>query len=100
MSRQCRVLMAVEGPQTRRRRTRSLKDVLAQGCVEYDFHMRPADIKAVASKPINLLIASYSAINLIPMQFISLWMITYLVRSYGMAEVMASLVMTNVSSGW
>jgi MFS family permease len=87
------VLMALSRDPKRGAQDACLKDVLAQGCVEYDFHMRPADIKTVASKPINLLIGSYNALNLIPMQFISLWMITYLVRSYGMAEVMASLVM-------
>jgi MFS family permease len=87
------VLMALSRDPKRGAQDACLKDVLAQGCVEYDFHIRPADIKAVMSKPINLLIGSYSALNLIPMQFISLWMITYLVRSYGMAEVMASLVM-------
>jgi MFS family permease len=77
----------------------SLKDVLAESRAQYDFHMRPADIKAVVSKPINLLIGTYSAMVLIPLQFISFWLITYLVRSYGMTEFMASMVLIMGFSG-
>jgi MFS family permease len=70
-----------------------LKDVLADDCAEYDYHLRLGDIKAIAAKPINLLIASYNALIYIPTSFISAWLITHLVRKYNMSELHATLAL-------
>lgn len=70
----------------------ALKDLLQDERTAYNYHVRLSDIKVVAGKPVNLLIATYNALALVPIQFISFWIITYLVRSYGMQEVLASTI--------
>lgn len=77
----------------------ALQAALATGAAEYAHSITPRDIKVILSKPFNLWMFLITVFIQFPIQMISIWLVTSLMRQHGLNELNATLLMTIVCIG-
>ncbi len=86
------VLIFVEEPR-RGAQDEALKDSVGAGKAEYVHHIRFADLKALLSRPANILLVIAQAFFQFPNQVLTIWFITFLMRNHSLSELIATQFM-------
>jgi len=85
-------LFFVEEPK-RGSRDQALKDLGGTGPVEYGHRIQASELKALLTRPVNILLLFVMLFFQFPQQVTSVWFVTFLIRNHGLSEFIATQLM-------